>query len=237
MNKKGNHKAVGRTLRNNMYPDDSHTEHPYWHDVGTWAQEDVGQYNYRLYKKPSLEAHHLIPGAAMKTGGWKKTCKDLKYDINTKFNGVMFPNWISLACHAKVPLHRGGHDHKKNPSKYSNYTELLIKKTKLNFKRMNNQCDSDRFITEMNDTSYDIFEKISKFKFLLIKDGKDYHPAKKKGCCQDGKMEIVYSSEKQRAEKKGNITCIKRRKHWYKSIEVKEKIEFETGRKFFHIGS
>ncbi len=236
LHKKGNHQAKPAILRENMYPDGSHTRHPYWHDIGTRVH-DTGTTEYRSHKNPSLQAHHLIPGAAMQTKGWKKTCKNLKYDINTKFNGVMYPGWLSLACHVKVPLHRGTHDHNENSMRYTRYTEQLIKEVKLNFKRIQNQCDSDRFITKMDETSTKIYLRISSNKLLLTRDGKDYAPSNKEGCCQEGGRENVSLPEKQQVINGGNTTCTKRRIHWYASLEEMENLEKTTGRKFFYIGS
>jgi hypothetical protein len=239
-NQKGDNKAVGPTLRGNMYPNESYLQHPHWYEPDDEEKRNSVKPNKTDPKKNhSLQAHHLISKAPMNNPTWKERCKHNKYDINNRKNGVMLPAWITLACQLGIPLHKGGHDF--NESKYTDKVNTALEEAMDELKEnKEDKCARLKFIEEMNKIGKDFYADIMDFELPLTKYAEHYHPSSPQGCSQISDKaadEIRYAGEKYAAIAAGSTGCGKGRGHGYTGEEKRAAWESDTKRELFNIGS
>ena len=88
-----------------------------------------------FYRKPSgasksrgsrPQVHHLISVGAVEGDKWKTIFEAYGYNINCEQNGIILPSDMFVACHYRVPLHRGSHDYAFGDP---DMTQLLVYKT------------------------------------------------------------------------------------------------------------
>jgi len=160
--KPGNHEGKGKTLRTKMWGTNGYKSHPWWTGNG------------------ALEAHHLICSEVMQS--WEVLCNKFGYDVNNKYNGVMLPYTMELACHLGVPMHRSNHSN-TNPA-YPIVVGNLVEPIQNNINK-GTYCGQDgweKFNNDLNTISKRIMRKVSAFAYKLTADGKDYEPASSMGC-------------------------------------------------------
>jgi len=190
----GTNIGISQALKENMYPGDTHLDHPWWIGNG------------------SLEAHHLISSSSMKSKEWAEICLLFGYDINEKLNGVMLPSMMDLACHLKMPRHRGGH-----PKGYNKGFENDLESLSDNIKKYcNNPQD---LIDTMREISEDVLNQVADFTLLLNNKGTDLSP---NGCGCMGRTSINGTKNK------NSYCAINKRNHSHDPDFIKKIQDFNT---------
>jgi len=112
---------------------------------------------------------------------------------------VMLPAIMALACHLKVPLHRGNHS-----STYPHYPSYVMDllsdiKTDLDHGSFCGKNAGEQFAKEMDAISQLIIKKVRTFKVKLTSDGGDYAPDSSLGCGNLNDIEAkIYDCDHQR---------------------------------------
>lgn len=190
-----------------------------WKNDTVWVNEKLHETRAEFIRVPeAVQVHHLI-GIAVVGGTdakfdekWFRICFMLGYNINCAQNAVVLPSDMLVACHYKVPLHKGGHDATEMKEKqgrkhiivqecYSALVEEKVAPLKAKYlnKLKDKKCaDIDpktikNFHKEMFDISQLSFKNIRKFKWFISADAEHYRPGELIGCynlCRsiDGKM-------------------------------------------------
>lgn len=146
-----------------------------------------------LHEGVAPQAHHLICSEAMRDNkDWEDICINYGYDINCKENGVFLPSVMKLACHLKIPLHKGGHsagygdDVDEGESKsYPNAVKKKLQDLKKDIDEIKQKCKEkpgEKIIKKLNDLSSEIFKYVSEFTWTITYDGFDYQKENMIGC-------------------------------------------------------
>jgi|GEM_PF-4073208 len=176
-----------------------------------------------MYVPEPVQVHHLITiGAVGGSDDDKKHDKDWylifykhRYDINCPQNAVVLPSDMLVACHYKIPLHKGAHDstdfettisEKVIRGTYVAAVKELIKGIKRHYKKDKKKCDEidvseiRTFHNEMLKKSELIFDNIKEFDWFISSDGYHYDKDSNIGCykqCRtlEGKRELMQNDK------------------------------------------
>ncbi|MFV0538269.1 MAG: AHH domain-containing protein [Dysgonomonas sp.] len=185
-------------------------------DKGSGRKKQSHPLYMKKYVKPGcgcLEAHHLICSEAMDEPVWDIICQLSGYSINCYRNGVYLPTELELACHAKVPLHRGGHEAGYAGS--NAYPEEVRKEIRSVLKE-NEDADCSKpddmkgLVKDLNASSVKIFNFVANFIWTITRDGFDYEFGNPIGCANvaniPDKNETIDKLQQQRRDDQNNIT-------------------------------
>lgn len=201
-------KAIKASFENIEFTDDFVTDDNFQKLLDAAKEQDLelkkSNNNYRQFHPlfenygGSIEAHHLICTATMKDSEeWANVCKITGYNLNCRWNGVFLPSLMSVACTARIPLHRGGHGAgfggKDKSGKHTTYAIIMRKEvnkilTQARDKR--EECPDKKKMKEiakgivdsLNELSEKAFNKVKDFVWTLTADGFDYMPGNPIGC-------------------------------------------------------
>lgn len=186
-NSVGNGPDLGAEIMKKYYGGGSAQDHP----LSLKEKEDDDGMPY-----PTAQAHHLICTKAMsgdKTWGW--ICASFGYDINHETNGVMLPGDPRIACHCKIPIHKGNHDYAFDEKKNEiAYTQMVVDR----ISGVKGDADNGDFCKEnitqvkeqLDNISQEIFGEVKGFTTKISSDGGHYEAKSSIGCSNHKKFSL-----------------------------------------------
>jgi hypothetical protein len=178
----GNHAGSSTRLGNNIM------EYSY-HESGKTVGDhplSVPPAKGEFPKYKTAQAHHLICCQIMNAKGtkWEQICKNYGYHIDNSHNGIVLPADMRVACHERIPLHRGNHSKTTTEAEGKNYVQGVKNMVQPVYDLAVNEdyCNAEsEIISHLNEISKDICYLIITFAWTLTDEGKDFNIGGK-GC-------------------------------------------------------